>query len=231
MAEDPLVQTVRPGESIAAAIGRARPGTHVVVEPGEYREALALREAISVTSRVPGGAVLRLPASADAAAAAVVARQVSSGLFAGFRIVGDAATPLGIGILARDASVWFVDIEIVGASEAAVDVAGTGTNLVGLHVHDNPGLGLLVRESGTPRIVASSFDSNGRPAGGAPVLLDEGARPHLHRNRFGGLGPEDIGDVDPRTREGLPGDNVFQPPQVRGGRNRSQQSAGRRVAP
>jgi serine/threonine protein phosphatase PrpC len=38
----PLTQTVKPGESIGAAVLRARPGSEVVVEPGEYRERITL---------------------------------------------------------------------------------------------------------------------------------------------------------------------------------------------
>ena len=49
------------GESIAAALQRAEAGSTVVVEPGEYRETLALKDGVRLVSRVPRGATIRLP--------------------------------------------------------------------------------------------------------------------------------------------------------------------------
>ena len=95
------VVVVRPTESIAEALGRAQPGAQVVVEPGEYRERLVLKDGVRVISRVPRGATIRLPGAASEADPAVVATDVSNAEFAGFRIVGDAATPLGTGVLVK----------------------------------------------------------------------------------------------------------------------------------
>jgi hypothetical protein len=96
---------VHPTESIAAAIERAGAGGQVIVEPGEYRERLRLKDGVRVVSRVPRGATIRLPAATSEAAAAVTAIDMTSGEFSGFRIVGDAATPLGTGLLVRSANV------------------------------------------------------------------------------------------------------------------------------
>ena len=41
---------------------------------------------------------------------------------AGFRIVGDARTPLGIGVLVERADVALVDLEVLGAMAAAVEL-------------------------------------------------------------------------------------------------------------
>jgi serine/threonine protein phosphatase PrpC len=181
-------QVVRPGDSIMAAIDRAAAGSRVVVEPGEYREQLHLRDGVHVVSRVPRAATLRLPAGADAATAAVVADGLTAGGLAGFRIIGDAATPLGVGLLARDASVSVVDVEITGATHAAVDLGGAGTSLVGGDIHDNPGLGLVVRAGASPRIAHSAFTRNGTPEGIAPSLIvEEGAAPTFSNNWFAGV--------------------------------------------
>ena len=180
-------QVVRPGDSIMAAIDRAAAGSHVVVEPGEYREQLRLRDGVHVVSRVPRAATLRLPAGADAATAAVVADGLSAGGFAGFRIVGDAATPLGVGLLARDAAVSVVDVEITGATQAALDLGGAGASLVGGDIHDNPGLGLVVRAGASPRIAHSAFTRNGTPEGiGPSFVVEEGAWPSFSNNWFAG---------------------------------------------
>src|SRR5439155_17700385 len=117
---EPLMSTsgvlvVRPTESIAEALGRAQPGSLVVVEPGEYRERLELKDGVRVVSRVPRGATIRLPGTASETDPAVVAADVSNTEFVGFRIVGDAATPLGAGVLVKGGNVSIVDVEISGA--------------------------------------------------------------------------------------------------------------------
>ena len=145
-----------------------------MVEPGEYREQLRLRDGVHVVSRVPRAATLRLPAGADAATAAVVADGLTAGGLAGFRIVGDAATPLGVGLLARDAAVSVVDVEITGATQAALDLGGAGASLVGGDIHDNPGLGLVVRSGASPRIAHSAFTRNGTPEGIRAVVRGRG---------------------------------------------------------
>lgn len=54
------VVLVPAGGWIGEALASAGPGTTLVVEPGEYRERLTLRDNIRVVSQVPRGAVLRL---------------------------------------------------------------------------------------------------------------------------------------------------------------------------
>ncbi len=101
----PTLIRVNPGQSIAAAIDGAAAGAEIVVEPGEYREQLKLKTDVRVVSRLPRGAALRLPSGASEADAAVVALEVSGAVLSGFRIVGDAATPLGAGVVVRNSDV------------------------------------------------------------------------------------------------------------------------------
>ena len=176
-------QVVRPGDSIMAAMDRAVAGSQIVVEPGEYREQLRLRDHVRLLSRVARGATLRLPAGAEAATAAVVAEGLTGAGITGFRIVGDAATPLGVGLLARDSDVAVVDMEITGATRAALDLAGAGTSLVGSDIHDNPGLGMVIRAGASPRIANSAFARNGTPEGiGPSFVVEEGAQPTFSNN-------------------------------------------------
>jgi len=182
------VQVVAAGQSIGAALERAQPGTTVVVEPGEYREQITLRNDVTLTSRVPRGATLRLPPSAPAAetGAAVVAANVNGATLSGFRIVGDAATPLGVGILVSDSTVAIVDVEITGATRAGVlFMAGSGSSLVGGDVHDNPGSGLIVGADTSPRVVHTAFSRNGTADPSAvPLLIEAGAGPTFQGNVF-----------------------------------------------
>ncbi len=205
-----IEQIVRPGESIAAAITRAMPGSQVLVEPGEYREQLRLREGVRVVSRVPRGATLRLPAGAGETEAAVVATGLTAGNFVGFRIVGDAATPLGTGLAVDDAALSVVDVEITGATTIAILLTGRGASLVGLDVHDNPGAGVVIRAGATPRVVNSSFARNGTPERAIAALrIEDRARPELTGNVFGGVSPEAFSALDAQARQIVVRDNWF----------------------
>jgi serine/threonine protein phosphatase PrpC len=180
---------VRPNESIAAAIEQAQPGFSVIVEPGEYRERLTLKTNVRIISRVPRGATLRLPDGATGADAAVVAAGVSGAEISGFRIVGDAGAPLGVGVMTRDADVRLVDLEVTGATTAAVALGGgDDVVLVGSDIHDNPGAALVLGLGSSPRIAHNSFARNATAGPTAPpFVIEAGAQPTFTRNVFHGV--------------------------------------------
>ena len=92
-----------------------------------------------------------------------------------------------MGLLARDAAVSVVDVEITGATQAALDLGGAGASLVGGDIHDNPGLGLVVRAGASPRIAHSAFARNGTPEGiGPSFVVEAGAWPTFSNNWFAG---------------------------------------------
>jgi hypothetical protein len=191
---------VRPTESIAAALGRAEPGSQVIVEPGEYREQLSLRDDVSVVSRVPRGATLRLPSTASEGEPAVVAADLSRAGFTGFRIVGDAATPLGTALLVRNASLAVIDVEITGASNVAIDFAqGQGSALIGSHIHDNPGAALAIRSGASPRIAHNAFLRNGLSARAPTLVIETGAQPQFVANVFQGITPDALASLEDRN--------------------------------
>ena len=184
---------VTPSESIAAALAAAAPGGSIVVEPGEYRERLVLADGVRVISRVPRGATLRLPIGASEGDPAVVADGVSNAELVGFRIIGDAATPLGTGIFAKNADLWVADVEISGAANAAVDLTDAARlTLLSSHIHDNPGAALTIRGGAAPRINHNVFARNGMSEriGGA-MIVDRDTEPSFFGNVFQGM----TGDV------------------------------------
>jgi PPM family protein phosphatase len=210
-AADPVVIVVAPGGSIVSAIARAGVGTEVLVEPGEYRERVVLKSGVRLRSRVPRGASIRLPSGASESDAAVVALDVSDAEIAGFRIIGDAATPLGTGITSTNATLTIADVEIQGAASAAV-VFGTGAagSLVGSDVHDNSGAGVIVKSGATPRIVHNRFAGNassGRAAGS--MLIEAGGRPDIRANTFVGVTPAAIVGLAADRAAALAADNWF----------------------
>jgi serine/threonine protein phosphatase PrpC len=188
LAQGAGAQVVRPGESIAAAVRRAAAGTEVIVESGEYREQIALKTDVRLVSRLPRGATIRLPADAAESDAAVVADAVENGAVVGFRIVGDAATPLGTGFRVSDSTLSIVDVEITGAANAGVEFAGGGGALIGSVLHDNAGPAIVLRHGAAPRIVHNVFGWNGTSERTtSPLVLERGGRAQFQRNVFQGI--------------------------------------------
>jgi hypothetical protein len=211
----PNIQVVQGSESIAAAIERALPGSDVMVEPGEYRERLILKEGIRVVSRVPRGATIRLPISASDgdAGAAVVAEGLTNAELAGFRIIGDAATPLGVGISVTGGGLSIVDAEITGATKAGIDFGERSTaTLLASDIHDNPGAAMIIRAFANPRVTNNVFTRNGmseRASGN--FVLELGSTPKFEKNVFVGLSPDVFVTLDEATRLSLKQLNWFIP--------------------
>jgi serine/threonine protein phosphatase PrpC len=220
---------VQPTGSIAAAMQRARAGTEVIVEPGEYRERLRLKSGVRVRSRVSRGASIRLPGGASENDAAILAADIDGAEVAGFKIVGDAATPLGVGLLARHAGVVISDLEISGAQLTAIEIGeGRTPTILATSVHDNPGAGLTIRAGATPRITHSQFARNGMSerAAGA-IVMDAGARPYLRANVFHGILAESFAGLTQAERAEIKATNVFIATDDPGGRPAPRPGRGR----
>lgn len=202
---------VSPTGSIGEAIDRARVGGEVIVEPGEYRERIRLKSGVRVRSRVPRSVSIRLPGGASETDAAVVAADIAGAELMGIKIVGDAATPLGIGLLVRNAGVLISDIEISGAHLTAIEIGpGTGASIMAAAVHDNAGAGLTLRASAAPRVAHSEFVRNGMSerAAGA-IVIDAGAHPVLTGNIFHGVQAESLTGLTPTERAVVRATNWF----------------------
>jgi PPM family protein phosphatase len=221
---------VTPTESITAALAGAAPGGSVVVEPGEYRERLVLTSGVRVVSRVPRGATIRLPSTASEGDPAVVADGVSDAVLMGFRIVGDAATPLGTGVFAKNANLSIVDLEITGAANAAIDMGeAANVSLLASHIHDNPGAALAIRGGASPRVNQNVFSRNGLSERvGAAFIVEPGAQPAFFGNLFQGVAADAFRGLGDAAAARAARDNVFvdsrepqtSPSGARGRRNR-----------
>lgn len=214
---DPAVEAViavRPGQSISAAIARAGAGTEILVEPGEYRERLQLKSGIRVRSRVSRGASIRLPGTASESDAAMVASDINDVEVTGFRIIGDAATPLGTGVFAGNSTLTLTDIEISGAQVAAV-VFGARTSgaLLASDLHDNPGAAVEVRSLAAPRLAHNGFARNATSER-APgwILVEAGANPEIKSNTFVGARPQAVIGPTGAAAAAIAADNWFLAP-------------------
>jgi serine/threonine protein phosphatase PrpC len=208
-------QIVRPTESINAAIQKALPGSQILVEPGEYRERVVLKDGIRLMSRVPREATIRLPIDVSDADSgpAVVATGLSNAEFSGFRIVGDAATPLGVAIGIANGGLSINNVDISGAAIAGIDFGeGSSATLLGSAIHDNPGAAIFVRAGANPRLSNNVFTRNGmseRAPGN--VVIEAGGKPVFQDNVIVGLSPESFVTLDELGRLQLKDSNWFLP--------------------
>ena len=192
-ATDETTIVVPAGSSISAAIERAVAGTLILVEPGEYREQLQMKSGVHVRSRVPRGASLRLPETAGESAAAVLASEVHGAELRGFRIIGDAATPLGTGVHIQHSDLAVTDVEIQGArGSALIFGAGASGTLLGSDLRDNPGIGLDIRSGASPRIISNTFARNATTRSAGTIIAEPGAKPLIEKNVFVGVTAQSI---------------------------------------
>lgn len=214
------VISVQAGESISAAIARAEAGAEIVVEPGEYRERLQLKSGVKVRSRVSRGAWIRLPGTASESDAAIVAMDVTDAEVTGFRIIGDAATPLGTGVFAGNSTLVLADMDISGARTAAVVFgAGAAGALMASDLHDNPGVAIEIRAGAQPRIAHNTLAKNAtseRAAGW--MLVEAGARPDIRSNTFVAARPEAIIGPTGASAAAIASSNWFISPPAPAGR-------------
>ncbi len=185
-----------------------------MVEPGEYRETSALESRVRLVSRVPRGAIIRLPATASEGGSGGRGRLKSSDAeFAGFRIVGDAATPLGIGMLVANSDA--VDRRRRNHRRGTSVAIDFGDRVArqrssASDIHDNPGAALAIRPAASPRIAHNMFARNGRPSAcRRPCIVETQAPPQFSGNVFHGVGIDTLRRLDDGSAPRLARDNWF----------------------
>ena len=179
------------GASISTVLEKARPGDTVVVEPGEYRELVRARDGVNLVSREPHGAVLH----ATDQGIALLVDGVHSGRIGGFKIAGDQANPINIGVAVRGSTVVLDYLVITGARTAGVEISGQGAPVLrSSQIVNNEGAGVVVRDGGAPQLFHNLIAGNGKlPRQARPGLeIQAGAQPVLAGNTFFDNGAEAI---------------------------------------
>lgn len=192
--------------TISEALAEAEPGQTVEVAPGEYRETITLREGVALVSPTPRGAVILPPVVPDPVVpdpntAAVTARGVRARI-SGFRISG---SPVGLRL--EDSQVEATDLEILGAADAGIDIAGADrSSITTCYVHDNPGAGVVVSGGAATQLRQNLITNNGKGTPKRPGVEIRGeARPLLVDNRIEGNAAAGVWLPSPER-----GDELFQ---------------------
>jgi hypothetical protein len=195
----PQTWRVGPADSIRTALGKAKFGDTVVVEPGNYQEEVVLVDGVSLVSERPRAAII------EARGVGVLAKDLHSGRLTGFRIAAD-----GVGLQIINTDLEVSDIEITRAKTAAIEIRGGSTaNLIGNYIHDNPGPGVLIGDDARPRLVHNLLFSNGKPRKRPGLVISGQAAPVLVSNTFWNNGAEGIWTSVPVDAAALIRENYF----------------------
>ena len=161
----------------------------------------------------PSSAFPRMRGETDAAA---IASGIAGAAFVGFRIVGDAATPLGTGLLVQDSELSVIATDISGAANVAIDITGTShVSVMASEIHDNPGAAFALRSGASAQIMHNVFQRNGAsPYTPTPVILGENADLSFAANVIHGITPAAFHSLSEPARTALTRENWFLDPHV-----------------
>ncbi len=162
----PVVVNPADPHGIARALSVARPGDTIQVPAGEFLGPIALVDGVNLISARPGAAVIRAdPAAVSDTGIAFIARGIHSGRLSGFRVMGSETSPLATGLLIEDAGIEIDDLEISGAGDCGVRIAGaSGAVLRANWIHLNGGCGVSIGAGSSPRLTGNRISENGTSA-------------------------------------------------------------------
>jgi hypothetical protein len=169
--------------SINEALRHAQPNDTIRIDPGEYAEAIQLKDGVTLESRQLHQAVLRV----EGQESAVFAEGINGAKLLGLRVVSGAQTPLKYGVLVRNAQVAMTSLEISGTTEAGIFISGKEpTTVVACHLHDNRGSGVIVEGEATPLLKSNLIVNNGKQTADAKpgLAIRPSAKPVLVENVF-----------------------------------------------
>jgi serine/threonine protein phosphatase PrpC len=148
--------------SVAEAVQAADARDVVQIEPGEYAEALTLKDGVDLVARVPGSVTFVAPPGTSAATA-ITANGRSGNRIEGIRIVGRPDRPIGMGFSLGGHNVTVNDVSVEGSVGVGIEVLNDGA--------------IVVRSSRLSNIA------------GVPVRVGPASRPAMRHNVFTGTTP------------------------------------------
>jgi serine/threonine protein phosphatase PrpC len=204
----PAYHTLRVGKaaadefrSIQDAINAAQPGDRVSVGPGEYAEAIDLKNGVTILSHPRREAVIVGPLPGPGAQG-LSARSLQSGRVEGFQFVGTTEAPLAVGITVENSrDIELVDLDITGTTTAGIEIRGASHALIsGSVVHDNHHVGIIVHEPASVTLLHSVIAENRTGSERAGLELAGHVDASLFGNLFVRYGsPGVLGTIDEKA--------------------------------
>jgi serine/threonine protein phosphatase PrpC len=171
--------------SIAAAMAAAAARDTVRIEPGEYEEAVILKDGVSLEARVPGTVTLLAAPDSPGWISVTIDGRLGNRV-SGIRVLGRPDAPIGTGLRLSGHDVEIDDVTVEGAVDIAMDIANDGDILVRASRFSGiAGLPMRIGALSRPVIRQNFFLHPGATAPVAEVAPD--AAPDLRGNLFVGF--------------------------------------------
>jgi serine/threonine protein phosphatase PrpC len=201
---DPIVAT--PGRTltvgtaaqyatIGAALDAARARDVVQVEPGEYEEAVTVKDGVTLTARVPGSVTLVAPAGRSGWVGVSAPGHLGARV-SGIRVLGRPAAPIDVGLRLSGHDVSVDDVSVEGSVAVGMEIVNDGAIVVrGSRFTGIKGIPMRIGASARPAVRQNLFvrAPADEDAFGVAIAIAGAAAPQLTGNVFVGfsetLGP------------------------------------------
>jgi serine/threonine protein phosphatase PrpC len=205
-----------PFHQLQAALDAAKPGDLVRVEPGVYAERIVIPDGVDLVARVPGTVTLRRASGTVGPWVAVTAAGTRGGRVAGLRIesTADAAVDVAIRLAGQGRTIETCDV--VGPTNAAVELQASSTAVVQGSVFEVPAVALRLDEGAQARLYNNVFSHVGRGRA-VPIAAAASAQLSMSRNVFAGFGPV-LAEGAGGPRQLDPSGNFLLAPETKGAR-------------
>jgi hypothetical protein len=180
--------------AINDALSQARFGDTIELLGGEYREQIRLPDGVSLTSRVPQGAIIRAAPADAGPPVAIIVENVRSGRITGLRVLADEKLPLSVGILLENSNIEIADSEIGGAV-TGIEIRGNSHPALRANsIHDSVKSGIAISGASAPWLSHNEILRNGRsPHELRPgILVSSPAQPVFIGNVFSDNGAQGV---------------------------------------
>jgi serine/threonine protein phosphatase PrpC len=185
--------------TIGGAMAAAGARDTVQIEPGEYEEAVVVKDGVNLVARVPGTVSLT-GRPGQAGWVSVTADGRLGSRITGIRVLGSREAPISVGLRLTGHDLQVDDVTVEGTVGVGMDIVNDGSILVrASRLSDIDGLPLRVGPAARPVIQQNLFvHRTGARAAAAELAPD--AEPNLQGNLFVGY-PEVLKSPTPRQQQ------------------------------
>ena len=216
--ETPLPRTLVAGAAtpgafpqIAAALGAARAGDIVRLEPGVYEERIVVPEGVDLVARVPGTVTIRRPAGSTGSWVAVTVEGMQGGRVAGLRIESTPQAPVDVAIRVTGQGRTIEMVDVIGPVQSALELRASGSVMLHGSVLEVPAVAVRLDEGAQATLTNNIVSRMGR-ASVPPISLSGSARLVLSRNVLAGFGPVLVDGPGAAGQDDTSGNFVLVPP-------------------
>ena len=187
--------------TIGAALDAARPRDTVLVDKGEYQEAVTVKDGITLAAREPGSVTLVAP-TARSGWVGITANGHLGAHISGIRVVGRSAAPIDVGIRLTGHDITVDDVVVEGAVAVGMEVVNDGSVLVrGSRLSGVKGIPMRIGAFARPVVRQNLFvrASTDDDAFAVAIAIASNAMPEIVGNVFVGF-PEAVGPAARRDQ-------------------------------